>query len=245
MGAGRLGELFLKATPEGLDRLADCVERGDSQKLVKELSTVDAIEPITPELRRGGQASSDILRHSPRRGKGFVTRVRLFDFGDENDQASLIEDLFEACEDHEISIDTGGYSPLSFVFEAECRSGDDVDALAHVVGVRSIAEMPVLRVIRPNLFNPDKLPTKLPAASKRHEELPVVVVVDSGVSDALPELEGWVVGRASDVPPEYRNPEHGTFVAGLICWGDRLNPTISGIDSSPCAIFDLQPGPTT
>ena len=240
VGAGRLGELFLKATPEGLDRLADCVERGDSQKLVKELSTVDAIEPITPELRRGGQASSDILRHSPRRGKGFVTRVRLFDFRDENDQASLIEDLFEACEDHEISIDTGGYSPLSFVFEAECRSGDDVDALAHVVGVRSIAEMPVLRVIRPNLFNPDKLPTKLPAASKRHEELPVVVVVDSGVSDALPELESWVVGRASDVPPEYRNPEHGTFVAGLICWGDRLNPTISGIDSSPCAIFDLQ-----
>ena len=239
VGAGRLGELFLKATPKGLHRLADLVKRGDSQKLVKELSTVDAIEPVTPELRRGGQASSDILRHSPRWGKGFLTRVRLFDFGDENDQAPLIEDLLEACEEREISINTGGYSPLSFVFEAECRSVDDVDALANVVGVRSIAEMPVLRVIRPTLFNPDKLPM-LPSAGKRLEELPVVVVVDSGVSDALPELESWVVGRASYVPPEYRNPEHGTFVAGLVCWGDQLNPTIGGIDSSPCAIFDLQ-----
>ena len=240
IGAGQLGELFLKATPSGLIRLADYVNTGDTQQLKKELSTVDAIEPITSEFRRGGLAASDILRHSPRRDKGFVTRVRVFDFGKENDQKLLWEDLLETCKSHGIDIKSGGYSPSSFVYEAECRSVDDVDTLANVVGVRSVAQMPVLRVIRPNLFNPDGLPTKFPEMEKRSEDMPVVVVVDSGVSDNLPELESWVVGRASYVPSEYRNPEHGTFVAGLIAWGDRLNSILPGIGPSPCAIFDLQ-----
>jgi len=46
--------------------------------------------------------------------------------------------------------------------------------------------------------------------------------------------------RESSVAPTYRNPTHGTFVAGLICWPSQLNPTLAGIDDSPCGIFDLQ-----
>ena len=42
-------------------------------------------------------------------------------------------------------------------------------------------------------------------------------------------------GRAGN-----RNADHGTFVAGLICWGGYLNPTIPGLDNSPCGVFDLQ-----
>lgn len=252
VGAGRLGELFLKATPRGLSKLADWVERRDSSQFVKELSTVAAIEPVTAEFRRGGQSSHDILRHSPRRGRGFITRVRLFDFREdtdfreevdfrkETDQERLYDGLIQVCEERGINIDTGGYSPQSFVFETECRSVDDVDALANVVGVRSVAQMPILRVIRSGLLKPDKLPTMLPSPRERLQDMPVVVVVDSGISDALTELDNWVIGRDSSVPPRYRNSEHGTFVAGLICWGDHLNPNIGGIESSPCAIFDLQ-----
>jgi hypothetical protein len=49
-----------------------------------------------------------------------------------------------------------------------------------------------------------------------------------------------VVGRDTQVAPQYTNTDHGTFVAGLICWGGQLNPTIAGLDHSPCGIFDLQ-----
>ncbi|MCL5887487.1 MAG: S8 family peptidase [Actinobacteria bacterium] len=68
----------------------------------------------------------------------------------------------------------------------------------------------------------------------------MVVVVDSGISSAVSGMESWVVGRESVVAPPYRNEDHGTFVAGLICWGDILNPNVAGIDSGPCAVFDLQ-----
>jgi hypothetical protein len=64
-------------------------------------------------------------------------------------------------------------------------------------------------------------------------DVPVVVVVDSGVSRTVPKLESWVVGRDSQVPPEYSNPKHGTFVPGLICFGGLLNPAINALDENP------------
>ena len=52
IGSGRLGELFVKATPEGLDRLAEIIDRNTSDQVTKELSCVETIEPITPDFRR-------------------------------------------------------------------------------------------------------------------------------------------------------------------------------------------------
>ena len=172
--------------------------------------------------------------------KDLLRAYALFDFGEKRDQERLISDFLEICDQRDITVGLGGYSDLSFVYEAECRSVADVEALANTIGVRSISQMPLLRIVRPTLSNLGSLPSNLPSAGSLGSDVPVVVVVDSGVSEDIPELESWVVGRESDVPPEYRNTEHGTFVAGLVAWGDRLNPTINCIDSSPCAIFDLQ-----
>jgi hypothetical protein len=116
---------------------------------------------------------------------------------------------------------------------------DDVEAISNVIGVRSIAHMPLLRTVRPRMLNPKPLP-KLPSRDDTVSDFPVVVVVDSGISDQIPALESWVVGRESQVARAYRNTDHGSFVAGLICWGGELNPTLNGIDGSPCGVFDLQ-----
>jgi hypothetical protein len=99
--------------------------------------------------------------------------------------------------------------------------------------------MPVIRTIRPKMLSPKPLPP-LPTSADVTGEYPTVVVVDSGISDQIPGLESWVVYRESQVAPAYRNTDHGSFVAGLICWGNQLNPHIAGIDASPCGVFDLQ-----
>lgn len=240
VGAGRLGELFVKATPGGLENLADIIEENNSDRIVKELSCVETIEPVTPTYRRNGLESLELLKKSPRGERGFVTRVRLFNFGADGDQERLVEDFRLACRKHKIKIVSGrGYSPSSFAYEIQCRNVDDVEALSRVIGVRSVSPMPLIRTVRPQMFAANKLPT-VPSASDVVGDYPVVVVVDSGISDQIPDLESWVVGRHSDVPPEYRNTDHGTFVAGLICWGSQLNPTIAGLDNSPCGVFDLQ-----
>jgi hypothetical protein len=244
IGAGRLGELFVKATPRGLDQLSSMVEENNAERIVKELSCIDAIEPITPTYRRDGVEPTDILRRSPRGKKGFITRVKLFDFGADDDQQKLVRDFQETCKERGIRAETGGYSPSTFTFEAECRNVEDVEALSRIVGVRSIRQMPLIRLVRPRMLNPSPLPKNLPVADPQ-KEFPVVVVVDSGISDGIPGLDSWVVGRDSSVPSQYRNTDHGTFVAGLICWGAELNPNLASIDSNPVGVFDLQVLPNT
>jgi len=239
IGAGRLGELFVKATPAGLQRLEETIQNNKSDQMTKELSCVDAIEPVTAAYRRGGVEAADVLRKSPRGKEGFITRVGLFDFGTTNDQTAVIEELKATCHSRRLSLRSRGYSPQSFTYEVECKNVEDVETLSRVIGVRSIAPMPLLKIIRPRMFSAKPLP-KLPTAKEVVGDFPVVVVVDSGVASTFPGLESWVVGRESEVAPEYRNTDHGTFVAGLICWGSHLNPGIAGLDDSPCGVFDLQ-----
>jgi serine protease AprX len=239
VGSGQLGELFVKATPEGLSRLSSVIETNESDRIRKEISCIETIEAVTPVYRRKGLESNDVLRRSPRGQDGFVTRVRLFNFGGGGDQFKLVADFEKDCHRLGIHLNKDGYSPSSFTYGAECSSVKHVDELSRVIAVRSIVSMPRIRAINPKMFNLRPLP-KLLTRTEVSGEVPVVVVVDSGISNEIPALETWVVGRESDVAPQYRNTDHGTFVAGLICWGNELNPTIPGIDANPCAVFDLQ-----
>ena len=239
VGAGSLGELFVKATPVGLKRLGKIIEGDRSDQMTKELSCVETIEPVTPVYRRIGLDAKDVLRRSPRGEQGFITRVGLFNFGADPDQLRLVTHFESACRRRGITVHNRGYSSSSFTYAIECRDIDDVEALSRVVSVRSIAAMPLIRTIRSRMFAAKPLPT-LPTADSVAGDVPVVVVVDSGISHESPGLDSWVVGRESQVAPQYRNPAHGSFVAGLICWGGQLNPTLAGLNSSPCGVFDLQ-----
>lgn len=239
VGAGSLGELFVKATAKGLSRLTSIVESDQSLQVKKELSCVETIEPITPAFRRKGVEPEDLLIKSPRSADGFMTRIRLFNFGAGEDQQRLVSNFIDTCSQRNIRISSFGYSQDSFVYGAECHTVEDVKALSKIIGVRSVGSMPRIRTLRPKTFNVKPLP-KLLNRAEVVGDVPVVVVVDSGISDQNPDLETWVVGRESSVAPQYRNTDHGTFVAGLICWGSELNPDLPGIDNNPCAVFDLQ-----
>lgn len=241
IGAGALGELFIRVTPEGLDVLAQDVVSNESERVIKELSSVELIEPITPDMRRHGQSALEVLKHSPRVGEtGFLTRVRLFDFGRAGKQENVVSDFLAICKARKLLARTEGYDPRSYVYSVECNTTEDVEALSRIVGVRSLIGMPLLRTIRPQAMNERPLPENLSMSAGLNGDFPVVAVVDSGISTASEAMNSWIIGRETTVAPAYRNPTHGTFVGGLICWGNELNPHLQDIDASPCGMFDLQ-----
>jgi serine protease AprX len=240
VGAGTHGELYIKATPEGLQALRTTIERSTTERMKKDISTVAAIEAVTPVQRRKRKTPREVLQESPRVGKDlFLTRVRLFDFGPSRDQEQLVADFEASCKARELPVSADGYGEQSRIFSVGCRNEADVEALSRVVGVRSIIGMPLLRTIRTQAFNETPAPS-LPLASNIEGDYPSVVVVDSGIDSQILPLESWVIGRDSSVAPPYQNPTHGTFVAGLIVWGDKLNPHLPDIDEGLCGVFDLQ-----
>jgi len=105
IGGGRLGELFIKATPRGLNRLSGIIKDSHSDQLIKELSSVETIEPVTPSDRRTGMRALDLLQRSPRGKDGFITRVRLFNFGTEGDQHGFVDDLTVALATYHAAIE--------------------------------------------------------------------------------------------------------------------------------------------
>jgi serine protease AprX len=182
VGSGSLGELFVKATPEGLSRLERIIDDNTSDQMTKELSCVETIEPVTPAYRRSGLDATDVLRRSPRGDQGgFITRVGLFNFGADRDQPKIVADFESTCRKRDIAIRSNrGYSPASFTYAVECRNVDDVEALSRVVGVRSIAPMPLIRTIRPRMVAAQPLPA-LPTPADVSGDFPVAVVVDSSI----------------------------------------------------------------
>jgi hypothetical protein len=239
VGAGALGELFLKGSKEGLNKLIDTIENNQSARTIKELSSIEIIEPITPNLRRNGVKAVDILRKSPRREKGFLTRVKLFDFGPA-DQEIIVKDFKNSCKVIDTLVRQIGYGENSFTYEVECESVEQLEALSRVVGIRNISPMPVLRTIRLHIANLQPLAQNLPSAEVTDRDFPIVAVVDTGIDSLNTNLGSWVIGKESFVAPQFRNPTHGTFVAGLICWGGHLNPNLKGISTAPCGVFDVE-----
>jgi hypothetical protein len=238
IGAGKLGELFIKGTESGLLKVNKLVMESQTDEVKKQISTIETIEPVTPEFRRNGFAAEDILRYSPKDGDGYVLKVQLFEM-DEESQVLIKEDFIKHCHTAKVAVSQQGYSDGSIYFRVICDNASQVEGLSKIVGVRSIKKMPVLRAIHAKSQQPVPLPGNLPVPVEKPEGYPVVVVVDSGIDDGIKQLKPWIVGKQSNIPPTYTNSKHGTFVAGLICWGDKLNPGVKGIGDEPCKVFDL------
>lgn len=244
VGAGRLGELFIRATPSGLQKLEQTIRDVQSDKIKKELSAVQTIEPITPDDRRRGYSSMDIIRNAPKSERGYVAKVQLFDLGLSDNR--LFDDFSRNCAAAGIRLHRRGYTKQSQTFEVSCRSASDVDLLSRVIGVRAIRPMPVVASIRQRGEEQrGHLPANLPVPEGALNQYPVVAVVDTGIRNDIPALNAWVIGRRSTVAPNYRNPYHGTFVAGLVAFARDLNPQLSQIDANPCAIFDVHAVPNS
>jgi len=240
IGGGKVGELFIRATPAGLDNLNRFILKGKTDRVKKELSTIETVEPITPEYRRQGLSPSDILRHSPKVDGGYVTKVQLFDLDNFVLQSKLVQTFIDDCAKNKIEVIKRAYSDKSYFFETHCKNIEDVESLSKLISVRSIKRMPVLRSIRGKIATVVSLPTNLPLPDTDLNAHPIVAVVDSGISDQIPSLNQWVAGRESTVAKPYRNIQHGTFVGGLICWASDLNPDLKAIDLSPCRLLDIQ-----
>jgi len=244
IGAGRLGELFLEATTEGLRNLKEKIETNDKEYMIKEISCLESMEVVTPTFRCNGLSAKELLQRSVRKREGFILKAKLFSLSSSELQERNITDFLEACSKNKIKVNRNGYSNNSNVFVLECKSTDEIEAISKVIGVRSLKGMPSFRTMYPKMHDIKPLPA-VPSMAGATGDYPTVVVVDTGISDKIAELKPWIVGRIQSVAPNARNTEHGTFVAGLICWGGIINPSLPHIDKYPCAVFDLQVMPNS
>lgn len=231
---GKHNEKILGVSPEQellvrVDNISD-LDLIDKQlhsfhKNIKAISGIDAIKAFEPY-----QGSLE-----PRENGKFVLKVKLIDFND-NVVNVQTRDLFFGILGNQSGLsleNSTKYSDNLLVYKIVADSIESINNLSGFNGLLSVESMPRYGVDTDDFLPDEKIEPFLPIDG---EEYPVVGILDTGIAPIL-ELRPWIIGTYSCYPEEYVNRAHGTFVAGIVCYGDILQGLqLTGVNG--CKLFD-------
>lgn len=182
-------------------RLADI----NNSKLI---SSIIAIEPFSPIV---DSYDSNIKYY----------KVRLVNYNN-YDLNRVSKLLFEKqCVDNGVKIEhKTKFTPDMTIYRVSVDSAEELDLLSEFEGVYTIEKMLPIEVSIDSLFEPVSVNVKKPNSQ---DSYPTVGVLDTGIANN-DYLKDWKLSDAfTSYPDEYKEPSHGTFVSGIIEYGDELN----------------------
>lgn len=120
------------------------------------------------------------------------------------------------------------------IFKTARPNSPALDAIMAFEALYSITPMPVFAVGTDELDAEVPPSIRLPTDGKNYA---TVGILDSGIAP-IAHLKPWLDSRSfSAYPPEDINPAHGTFVAGIIEYGDALQGT-DWVGNDGCLLLD-------
>jgi hypothetical protein len=185
------------------------------------ISAISEIEDYEPEI------NLDLKKDK-------ILKIKLFNYQDIDLNNMLVRAFEEYCKQKNISFHSGRYSKDLNIYRIGNVTIDELNELKCFDGVLSIGAMPIYSVSADNLEEAPEISVKQPLKGKIY---PTVGVLDTGIAKNT-HLAPWVLDESStDYIEEDINKSHGTFVAGVLLYGDELEgkPYI-GLDG--CKIFD-------
>jgi hypothetical protein len=163
-----------------------------------------------------------------------VLKVKLFNY-ESGELNSIVVKQFESyCEEKHLPYDRTAYSGDLNIYRLSNVTHDTFEELKNFDGVQLISEMPVYDITLDEIFEEKQIPVKVP---KEGINYPVVGILDTGVAD-IPHLKPWLYNKNfSKYHTDDIDKGHGTFVAGVLIYGDELQgESYTGFEG--CKIFE-------
>lgn len=223
IGGETFGNLLVSVSAEGLNRLAQGIDRGSSRNVEADISTLDRIEPYTAEDAASPLGVQGLSR---RIGEKEIRALKFRLFQHRNAEAddrvrTAFLDLI-----HSMRLpapDALPYASGLRIFRVCGVTPDMVERLAGFAGTQSLGAFPQFRLFAQYIPQGSVAAKSFPRPEPGRE-YPVVGLIDSGTDRSNPLLQAWVIDRdEEDVPPPDQDSNHGSFVAGLIINGRALN----------------------
>lgn len=112
------------------------------------------------------------------------------------------------------------YTSAMTIYRVCIDSAEQLSLLGDFEGIYTVEKMFPIEATLDTLAEESSIEPKMPHAE---DSYPVIGVLDTGIADNR-FLQNWKESSAfTSYPDEYRNPAHGTFVSGIIEYGDELN----------------------
>lgn len=209
IGCENFGSLLIRVSRQGLLNLAKKLTK-KTRAANAAISTLVSMEPFRFVL------SPDF---DPQK-RSF--KLRLFDHGNAGLNHKLELQLLALAKKLHIPAPRKlNYGTRLQVFEVACTAPAQIRELSDFVGTQSLNNFEEFRAEAQTTpvgqVDIDRFPVP-------DNDLPVVGLIDTGVSPDHPWLQPWIVDRDDeDVPAIDRDHSHGTFIAGLIVNGRDFN----------------------
>lgn len=198
--------LTMVSSEEVLHRIDNAVK--DTEGQAKLISAITDIEPFYPAVDRYDES----VRYY---------KVRLLNYNNYDLNCATKIVFEQQCEAAGIAIEQKTKFTQDMTIYRVCvDSADKLSLLEDCEGVYTIEKMLPVSVTLDAL---SAVPSIVPKAPAVGENYPVVGVLDTGIADNA-YLQDWKTRDSfTSYPDQYKDRAHGTFVSGIIEYGDELN----------------------
>jgi hypothetical protein len=219
VGSEKLDEILVKVTQQGIIHLINTVAQQPGEEVKKTLTKVQEIRPYTfsekIEIQNFDQLNSI---EQP-------LKKKLFSFDDNTDNEYYIKGFEKLIIEHGLQAKRVNYGKNLCIYKLACKDKEVLNQLIDYPGVHKVSFFPHYASDFPHLINADRQLSNLPMPIQGMD-YPIIGIIDSGIAPGHKYLEPWIYKREIFVGDAYRNYEHGTFVAGMIQYGNTLNSNL-------------------
>ena len=163
-----------------------------------------------------------------------IFKICLINYGDYSLNTSVKIAFQNYAEARAIDIQEVSYSPNIIVYKASGIDRDKLDEIKNFAAIESLSFMPQYKIKLDDLTIEPDIPIRTPS---NDDDYPTIGLLDSGVAN-ITHLKQWLCDKKhQSYPDAFINQSHGTFVAGILLYGDQLeSQNYTGL--SGCKIFD-------
>lgn len=209
----------------------------DLRKMIINLSKADQ-RILSDSIIMGIDAIENMEIYSPLIDVDFSNdskiKVKLFNYGDNELNRILINSFETFCFANNVLAKSTFYSADLNIYSITGVTEDALTRLKEFDGIQLITDMPSYDITFDEVSGDESIEIKSPVEGK---DYPVVGILDSGIAD-IPHLKPWLEKEnITYFVDEVTNKSHGTFVAGVMLYGDQLEgKPYTGLDG--CKIFE-------
>lgn len=224
IGFSRTNDLIVKVDSVD-DATAIQTNLENFQKNKIALSAINEIINFKPQI---------LVKESELENSEFSFKISLLNYYDFALNNAVIATFEEYCKSETIKVKKVYYSPDLIIFKTQAITQAKLAKLKRFTALESISFMPKYIASLDGSGIEAEIPIKIPTPNL---EYPVVGVLDSGIS-SIEHLMPWLTENSfSSYPEEYKDKGHGTFVSGVLLYGDSLEgKEYSGLEG--CKLFD-------
>lgn len=199
------------------------------EKNAKAISSLQGIEIFEPIV--------DITNSTPLKDGKHVLKIKLLDYNNYQINLTVLKEFQRLLSaSNYLQLDkTVKYSDHLVIHQITTDSLDSLHELDDFSAILSIEPMPTMDLLDDDFFIEETIQVPAPEADV---DYPVVGILDTGIAD-IPQLKPWIVGRHTNYPDHFIDPSHGTFVAGIVCFGD-LFENKEWVGTGGCKLFDAR-----